>query len=152
MKRAVRIVCYGQHRNANRYLKLDKTPNRQARQAQIGLRSFAEIDRVSIQSNVLQGLSNISQIFNIAEGVFMHLQNVVILKKMEISYKTRYNVSLVLINNVIHLLHLRFYSFVPSLIRKGMLCDYYTSSTFWVMGISQLTNRHMLAHMELILQ
>lgn len=96
------FVIGGRHHNANHYLKSDETPNRQTRQAHIGLGSFAEIDRVSIQSNILQCLTNISQIFNIAEGIFMHLHNVVILKKIKISYQMSYHIFLVLMNNIVN--------------------------------------------------
>lgn len=55
------------------------TPDRQARQADVGLSKQVDVQRVAVQTDVLQVMSDEVAIVAVAEGVLMQRLDVVVL-------------------------------------------------------------------------
>jgi len=59
---------------------LDVCPHRDAGQAGVGLRGPAEVDGVAVQADVLQGVPDVVEVLQVAEGVLVHRLDVVPLR------------------------------------------------------------------------
>lgn len=60
---------------------LNEIPDGYTGQADVRLRSLAEVDGVAIQTDVLQCVPDVVKVIQVAEGVFMHHLNVVPLQQ-----------------------------------------------------------------------
>lgn len=58
---------------------LDEIPDGDAGQADVGLRGPAEVDGVAVQTDVLQCVSDVVEVFQVAERVLVHRLNIVTL-------------------------------------------------------------------------
>lgn len=62
-----------------RFVWLDKIPDGYAGQADVRLRGPAEVDGVAVQTDVLQRVPDVVEVFQVAERVLVHHLNVVAL-------------------------------------------------------------------------
>lgn len=66
------------------YVWLNEIPNGYAGQADVSLRGPAEVDGVAVQTDVLECVPDIVEIFQVAKGVFVHHLNIVTLQQMTV--------------------------------------------------------------------
>ncbi len=59
---------------------LNEIPDGYTGQAHIGLRGPAEVDGVAVQTDVLQCVPDVVEVFQVAERVFVHHLNIVTLQ------------------------------------------------------------------------
>lgn len=59
---------------------LDEIPDGYTRQADVSLRGPAEVDGVAVQTDVLQCVPDVVEIFQVAERVLVHHLNIVTLQ------------------------------------------------------------------------
>lgn len=59
---------------------LNKIPNGYTRQADVSLWGPAEVDRVPVQTDVLQRIPDVVEVFQVAERILVHHLNVVTLQ------------------------------------------------------------------------
>lgn len=60
---------------------LYEVPDRDAGQADVRLRSSAQVDGVAVKTDVLQRVADVVKVMQVAEGVLVHRLNVVTLRK-----------------------------------------------------------------------
>ena len=58
----------------------DEGPDGDAGQTDVGLRGPAEVDGVTVQADVLQGVPDVVEVLQIAEGVLVHRLDVIPLR------------------------------------------------------------------------
>lgn len=74
----IRVSFVHVHLNV-RFLALNKGTNGDTWQTYVGLRGSAEVDGITVQTNVLKSIADVVQVMWIAEGVLMYHLDIVVL-------------------------------------------------------------------------